>query len=47
MWSKGIAIFSGESDRRQTLRKVLTHPCVIACMVGIVIMLAGIVIFSL
>ena len=40
MWSKGIAIFSGESDRRQTLRKVLTHPCVIACMVGIVIMLA-------
>ena len=40
MWSKGIAILSGESDRRQTLRKVLTHPCVIACMVGIVIMLA-------
>ena len=40
MWSKGIAIFSGESDRRQTLRKVVTHPCVIACMVGIVIMLA-------
>ena len=23
MWSKGIAIFSGESDRRQTLRKVV------------------------
>ena len=40
MWSKGIAIFSGESDRRQTLRKVATHPCVIACVVGIVIMLA-------
>ena len=40
MWSKGIAIFSGESDRRQTLRKVATHPCVIACMIGIVIMLA-------
>lgn len=40
MWSKGIAIFSGESDRRQTLRKVVTHPCVIACMIGIVIMLA-------
>ena len=40
MWSKGLAIFSGESDRRQTLRKVATHPCVIACMIGIVIMLA-------
>ena len=40
MWSKGIAIFSGESDRRETLRKVATHPCVIACVAGVVIMLA-------
>ena len=40
MWSKGIAIFSGESDRKQTLKKVATHPCVIACLIGIVIMLA-------
>ena len=40
MWSRGIAIFSGISDRKATLRKVVTHPCVIACMVGIVIMLA-------
>ena len=43
MWSKGIALFSGETDRRQTVRKVLTHPCVIACMTGIVIMLADII----
>ena len=43
MWSKGIAIFSGESDRRETLRKVVTHPCVIACMAGIVIMLAVVI----
>ena len=42
MWSKGIAIFSGESDRRGTIKKVITHPCVIACMTGIVIMLAEI-----
>lgn len=40
MWSRGIAIFSGESDRKQTLKKVATHPCVIACVIGIVIMLA-------
>ena len=40
MWSKGIAIFSGESDRQGTIKKVITHPCVIACMTGIVIMLA-------
>ena len=39
MWSKGIAIFSGQSNRKDTLRKVITHPCVIACAIGIVIML--------
>lgn len=39
MWSKGIAIFSGQSDRKQTLRKVITHPCVIACVLGILILL--------
>ena len=41
MWSKGIAIFSGESDRRETARKVATHPCVLACLTGLVIMLAN------
>ena len=39
MWSKGIAIFSGQSNRKDTFRKVITHPCVIACAIGIVIML--------
>ena len=42
MWSRGIAIFSGESDRKTTLRKVATHPCVLACVIGIIIMLADI-----
>ena len=42
MWSKGISIFSGESDRRETVRKVASHPCVIACLTGLVIMLADI-----
>ena len=40
MWSKGIALFGGESNRRETVKKVITHPCVLACMVGVVIMLA-------
>jgi predicted permease len=39
MWSKGIAIFSGQSNRKDTLRKVITHPCVVACLIGIFIML--------
>ena len=42
MWSTGIAIFSGQSDWKTTLKKVATHPCVIACMAGVVIMLAEI-----
>ena len=39
MWSAGLAIFSGERDRRAEIRKVITHPCVIACLIGLVLML--------
>ncbi len=38
MWSAGIAIFSGEADMKKTTKKVLTHPCVIACVIGIILM---------
>ncbi len=38
MWSEGLAIYSGVSDRRATIRKVLTHPCVIACFLGLLVM---------
>ncbi|MBQ6551964.1 MAG: AEC family transporter [Lachnospiraceae bacterium] len=41
MWSEGLAIFSGEKDRKGTLKKVVTHPCVIACVIGIILMLTG------
>lgn len=37
MWSSGIACFS-EAKGREIIRKVLTHPCIIAVIVGIVIM---------
>lgn len=40
MWSEGLAIYSGVSDKKATLRKVVTHPCVIACVLGVVVMLA-------
>ena len=42
MWSEGLAVFSGDKDIKGTIRKVLTHPCVIACAIGIVLMLTGI-----
>lgn len=41
MWSAGVAIFSGQTDIRGTLKKVVTHPCVVACIIGIVLMLSG------
>lgn len=41
MWSEGIAAFSGSSDRKGTLKKVCTHPCIIACVIGIIVMTTG------
>ena len=38
MWSSGLAIFSGMTDKKSILKKVLTHPCIIACEVGLVFM---------
>lgn len=39
MWSEGIAIFSGVNDRKAAVKRVLTHPCVVACAAGIFLML--------
>lgn len=41
MWSAGLPLFSGSSDWRSTVKRVLTHPCIIACEIGIVFMLTG------
>lgn len=41
MWSRGLAIYTGGSDRRDVVRRVLTHPCVVACAIGVAIMAAG------
>lgn len=40
MWSEGIAVFSGESDMKSTVKKVVTHPCVVACFAGLGLMLS-------
>lgn len=39
MWSSGLAIYSGETDRKAVIKKVSTHPCIISCEIGIVFML--------
>ena len=42
MWSAGLAVFTGSTDRKATMKKVLTHPCIIACAVGLIFMLGKI-----
>ena len=42
MWSEGLAIYSGDKDPKGTLKKVVTHPCVLACVFGIVLMITGV-----
>lgn len=41
MWSEGLAIFSGEKNFLKTLKKVVTHPCIIACVIGTGLMLTS------
>ncbi|MBR1711467.1 MAG: AEC family transporter [Clostridia bacterium] len=41
MWSEGLAIFSGVSDKKAAAKKVITHPCVIACILGLIVMISG------
>lgn len=40
MWSSGIAIYTRSTDWKGTLQKVATHPCIIACFAGLILMLA-------
>ena len=42
MWSEGLAIYTGESNGKAAAKKVITHPCVIACILGVFIMVTGI-----
>jgi predicted permease len=39
MWSGGIAVFTESPDKKSMVKKVLTHPCIIACEIGILLML--------
>lgn len=41
MWTAGLALFT-EVDRKGAFRKVMTHPAILACLLGFVLMMAGI-----
>ena len=38
MWSEGLAIYSESADPIKTVKKVVTHPCVVACILGLLAM---------
>lgn len=42
MWTAGISYFEGKSDFRSKLIKIITHPCIIAVIIGLVLMISGI-----
>ncbi|MDO4555574.1 MAG: AEC family transporter [Lachnospiraceae bacterium] len=39
MWSAGISYFTQSPDRKTLVKKVVTHPCIVAVVIGILIML--------
>lgn len=40
MWSAGISLFTEAPGRRALVKKVATHPCIIAVYIGLVLMVA-------
>lgn len=41
MWTEGIASFSGEKNVKKAIRQVCTHPCILACAIGLAMLLTG------
>ena len=42
MWSEGVAIYSDSHDAKAAVKRTLRHPCIVACFIGILLMLTGI-----
>ncbi|MBE5954913.1 MAG: AEC family transporter [Lachnospiraceae bacterium] len=40
MWSVGVSFFTESPDKKTLIKKVLTHPCIIAVLLGISLMLS-------
>jgi predicted permease len=40
MWSAGISYFTESPDRKTLIKKVLTHPCIVAAILGILLMVS-------
>ncbi len=42
MWSVGVTYFAEVPDKRALAKKVVTHPCIVAVMIGVVLMISQI-----
>ena len=38
MWSAGVSFFTESPDKKTLVKKMVTHPCIVACMIGIIVM---------
>lgn len=41
MWTEGISIFSDSKNPKAALKKAAVHPCILACVIGLILMLTG------
>ncbi len=39
MWSAGVSYFTESPDRKTVIKKVVTHPCIVAVYIGLLIMI--------
>lgn len=39
MWSAGLACFTDSNSKKEVFRKVMTHPCIVAVYIGLVLMI--------
>ncbi len=39
LWSVGVSYFQNQADLKTTVRKILTHPCIIAVFIGLIRMI--------
>lgn len=42
MWSAGLTYFTTAPDRKTLIKKVMTHPCILAVAIGMVMMVTGV-----
>ena len=41
MWSEGVSVFTEAPGKKEILKKIFSHPCIIACEIGLVLMVTG------